>query len=297
MVTSGATEALADCFLALIEPGDEVVLLEPLYDSYLPMVRRAGGIPKLVRLEPPDWALPRLALAAAVTDRTKLIVVNSPHNPTGVVCTREELVELVKVAERHGLWFISDEAYEHVLFDGRAHVSAGALGYDKVISIFSFSKSYAMTGLRLGYVALNDQTLLQRMAKLLRCTINGVNSATQHGGVAALTGPQDTTRAMTAEYQVRRDALVDGLAGARLLHPVRPEGAFYMWCRIDQAWPGHEGDRDSWAMTRFLIDRAAVGSAPGIVFGPAGHDAVRFAFACSTEQVTDAARLLRELLG
>lgn len=298
LVTNGAMHGLYIVFQALCLPGDEIVVPDPTWTETADNVTLAGGVAVRAPLDAArGYRYSPAAIEAAITPRTRAIVVNSPHNPTGVVCTREEMAALVQVAERHGLWFVSDEAYEHVLFDGRGHVSAGSLGYGKVISIFSCSKSYAMTGLRLGYVALNDQTLLQRMAKLLRCTINGVNSATQHGGVAALTGPQDATRAMAAEYQVRRDALVDGLAGARLLHPVRPEGAFYLWCRIDEAWPGHEGERDSWAMTRFLIDRGAVGSAPGIVFGPAGHDAVRFAFACSTDQITGAARVLGELLG
>jgi aspartate aminotransferase len=159
------------------------------------------------------------------------------------------------------------------------------------------SKSYAMSGLRLGYLAVDDPLLLERLAKLLRCTINGVNSATQHGAVAALTGPQDATREMAAEYQRRRDVLWNGLQNARLLHPFRPEGAFYLWCRVDESWPGQEGERDSWAMTRYLIDQAAVGSAPGIVFGPAGEGHVRFAYSCATDQVVEAARLLGELLG
>jgi aspartate aminotransferase len=214
-----------------------------------------------------------------------------------MVSTRAEIREIVELASERGLWVLSDEAYEHVRFDGREHVSAGSLGYDRVLSVFSFSKSYAMSGLRLGYVAAQDPLLLERMAKLLRCTINGVNSATQYGGIAALTGPQDATREMAAEYQRRRDALWEALGGARMLHAFRPEGAFYLWARIDDAWPGREGRRDGWAMTDDLIERAGVGSAPGEVFGPSGAGHVRFAYSCATAQVVEAAKLLAQILG
>ena len=164
------------------------------------------------------------------------------------------------------------------------------------MSVFSFSKSYAMSGLRLGYAAVDDPVLLERMAKLLRCTINGVNSATQYGAIAAVTGPQEATREMAAEYQRRRDALWGALGGARLIHPFRPEGAFYMWARIDEDWSGAGGRRDGWAMTDDLIERAGVGSAPGEVFGPSGAGHVRFAYSCATPQVVEAATILSQLL-
>jgi aspartate aminotransferase len=134
------------------------------------------------------------------------------------------------------------------------------------------------------------------MAKLLRCTINGVNSATQHGAIAALTGPQEPTCRMCGEYLTRRNALWDGLKDLRTLHPFKPQGAFYMWARIDENWAGHSGKRDGWAMTEYLIDKAGIGSAPGEVFGPAGAGHVRFAFSCSTDQVVEAAKILKEIL-
>jgi aspartate aminotransferase len=289
--------ALYVAFRALCGPGDEVIIPDPTWTETADNVTVAGGTPVHAPLDAAnDYRYTAAAIREKLTHRTRAIVINSPHNPTGMVCSRQEMQDILEVASERGLWVLSDEAYEHVLFDGREHVSPGSLGYDRVISIFSMSKSYAMSGLRLGYLAVNDDVLLERMTKLLRCTINGVNSATQHGAVAALTGPQDATRAMAAEYEKRRDALWSGIQNARLLHPFKPEGAFYMWCRIDDGWPGHEGERDSWAMTRFLIDRAAVGSAPGAVFGPAGEGHVRLAFSCSTEQVLEGAKLLGELL-
>jgi aspartate aminotransferase len=191
---------------------------------------------------------------------------------------------------------LADEAYEHVLFDGHQHISPASLGYDRVISIFSFSKSYAMSGLRLGYLAVKDPLLLERMTKLLRCTINGVNSATQWAGVAALTGPQEATKKMAQEYQRRRDLLWEGLQACGALHPVKPQGAFYLGARIDEAWRDSQGRRSGWAMTEELIAKGGIGSAPGEVFGPASGGHTRFAFACATEQVAQAAQVLPQLL-
>jgi aspartate aminotransferase len=296
LVTNGAMHALYIAFRALCDPGDEIVMPDPTWTETADNVSLAGGVPVRAPLHAPDYHYTAETIAPLITPRTRAIVINSPHNPTGMVMTRAEIEGIVRLAERHGVWVLSDEAYEHVLFDDRQHVSAGSLGYPKVISIYSFSKSYAMSGLRMGYVAVHDAKLVERMAKLLRCTINGVNSATQVAAVAALTGPQDMTKRMAAEYQLRRDALWDGLKDARLIHAVRPEGAFYMWARIDEAWPGFEGKRGGWAMTNYLIEKSGVGSAPGEVFGPCGAGHIRFAYSCSTDQVVAAAQILGELL-
>jgi aspartate aminotransferase len=297
LVTNGAMNALYIAFRALCLPGDEVLMPDPTWTETADNVTLGGGVAVRVPLdEPHGERYTAAAIAARLTPRTRAIVVNSPHNPTGMVCTRAELQAIVDLAAKHDVWIVSDEAYEHVLFDGREHVSTGALGYDKVLSIFSFSKSYAMSGLRLGYVAVNDAVLLERMAKLLRCTINGVNSATQWGGVAALTGPQDATTAMAQEYQKRRDALWTHLETARLVHAFRPEGAFYLWARIDDEWAAANPKPTGWAMTNWLSEQAGIGSAPGEVFGPAGAGHIRVAFSCSTDQVVEAAALLGKIL-
>ncbi len=297
LVTNGAMNALYVAFRALCLPGDEVILPDPTWTETFDNVNLAGGVPIRVRLDPARaYHFDAAAVEAAVTPRTRAIVVNSPHNPTGTVLTRTECEALIEVAQRHGLWVLSDEAYEHVLFDGREHVSLGSLGYDRVISVFSMSKTYAMSGLRIGYVACNDDLLVERMTKLLRCTINGVNSATQYGAVAALEGPMDAVASMVAEYAKRRDILVAALEGLPALELLRPQGAFYLWARIRDAWPGVGGRRDGWAMTEHLIGAAGVGSAPGEVFGPAGAGHIRFAFSCASGQVEQGAKLLRQVL-
>ncbi|MEW5877944.1 MAG: pyridoxal phosphate-dependent aminotransferase [Acidobacteriota bacterium] len=293
LVTNGAMHGLYIAYRALLDPGDEVLVPDPTWTETADNVLLAGGEVVRVPLNP-QLRYEAAAVAEKITPRTKALVINSPHNPTGTVMTREEVQAMVELAAQHGVWIISDEAYEDILFDGRTHLSPGSLGYERVISLYSFSKSYAMSGLRLGYVACTDPQLLERMTKLLRCTINGVNSATQHAGVAAVTGPQDHLAAMVAEYQKRRDVLWGALAPCRLLHPFKPEGAFYLWAAMDAAWEGYQGQRDGWAMTRYLIDAFGVGSSPGEVFGPQGKGFIRFAFACSSEQVEGAAELLRQ---
>jgi aspartate aminotransferase len=297
LVTNGAMHGLYVAFRALCDPGDEVIMPDPTWTETADNVTLAGGRVVRVTLDPADrYRYTPDAIEAAITSRTRAIVINSPHNPTGLVVDEPDLTGILRVAERHGVWVLSDEAYEHVLYDGATHVSTQSLGYDKVLSIFSMSKSYAMSGLRLGYLACQDDRLLERMAKLLRCTINGVNSATQYGAVAALTGPQDATLAMAAEYQKRRDALWAGISGSPMLAPFKPRGAFYLWARINEGWTGYRGQTGGWAMTDMLIDTVAVGSAPGEVFGKAGAGHIRFAFSCSTDQVIEGARLLKDAL-
>lgn len=154
MVTSGATEALADCLWGLLNPGDEAVLLEPLYDSYLPILRLTGAVPKLVRLEPPDWALPRDALAAAFSDKTKLVLLNNPMNPTGKVFSEDELRFIADLIVRHDAYAICDEVYEHIVFDGRHHVPLiGLPGMrERCLRIGSAGKTFSLTGWKVGYV-------------------------------------------------------------------------------------------------------------------------------------------------
>ncbi len=306
-VTNGAMHGLYVVFRALVTPGagdpDEVIVPDPTWTETADNVVISGGravpVPlferegnRVVPLVGPDaddneWAS---RVQEAITARTRAIVVNSPHNPTGLVWTPGQLRALVSVASNHGLWLLSDEAYEHVIFDAREHVSPGSFGYPHVLSIYSMSKSYAMSGLRLGYVvcpkAEGGRQIAERIGKLLRCTINGVNSATQWAGVAALNGPQDCTRGMTEEYERRRDLLFCGVSELPWLAPVRPAGAFYLWARINDArWT------TGWDLTNHLI-KQGVGSAPGEVFGPSGAGWIRFAFACSTDQIEEAVKRL-----
>ena len=187
---------------------------------------------------------------------------------------------------------VSDEAYEDVIFDGRVPTSPGSL-YPNTISIFSMSKTYAMSGLRVGYAHIPDSALLERVKKLLRCTINGVNAATQYGAVAALQGPQDMVYEMRKEYQKRRDIIYAGVKkNALVFEPRLPEGAFYLWTKIAK-YPSETND--SWGMSEYILDKTGVGTSPGSVFGTSGEGHLRLAFSASTALVQEAAEIIQNL--
>jgi aspartate aminotransferase len=299
VVTNGAMHGLYILFQALLDPGDEVILPDPMWTEVGENIRLAGGIPIPVPLRAEAaYQYDPQGIEAAITPHTRLIFVNTPHNPTGSVADLVTLEAIAAIAEKHKLLMVSDEAYEHVIFDGRKHISLGSIpaAQNRTVSVFSMSKTYAMSGLRLGYLVLHDTQTLDRIKKLVRCTINGVNSVTQYGAAAALNGQQDATHAMAQEYQMRRDILYDALEESPYLKAFKPQGAFYLWASIQPDWPGYGGKSDDWSMTNFLIDKSAIGSAPGSAFGPAGDGHIRFAFSCSTAQVNEAAGLLPGVL-
>ncbi|MCB2100220.1 MAG: aminotransferase [Rhodobacterales bacterium] len=212
MVTSGATEALASCLLGLINPGDEVVLIEPLYDCYHPLVRRAGGVPVMVRIEPPEWTLPRDALAEAFSDRTKLILLNSPHNPAGKVFDADDLAFIADLVKRHDAYALCDEVYEHLVFDGRPHIPLMTLPgmRERCLRIGSAGKTFSMTGWKVGYVT-GAPALIAAAAKahqfLTFTTPPNLQAATAYG-----LGLEDAYfRDFTADMAAKRDLLAQGL--------------------------------------------------------------------------------------
>ncbi len=200
MVTSGATEALAGCLFGLLEPGDEAVLIEPLYDSYLPIVRRAGATPRLVRLEPPDWRLDRDALAAAFSDRTKLVLLNSPMNPASKVFDADELAFIAGLIAAHDAYAVCDEVYEHLLFDGCPHVPLMTLPgmRERCLRIGSAGKIFSLTGWKVGWVVAAPETLAT------------VAKAHQY---LTFTTPPNLQRAV-AQGLAKDDGYFAGLAGA-----------------------------------------------------------------------------------
>ncbi len=298
MATIGGMHGLYMSFAALINPGDEVILPDPMWSEIAELIRRPGGVPVPITLRPErNFLYDPSAIEQAITPRTKAIYINTPHNPIGVVLSEATLRQIAEIAVRHNLFVISDEAYEHVIFDGLKHISIGALPgmADRTISCFTFSKTYAMTGLRLGYLASNDDGLVERFRKLLRLTTNGVPSITQYGGIAALTGPQEATAQMMAELEQRRDLFVEGLRSIQVFDAFKPQGAFYVWAKIADAWSGYNGARDSWAMTNYLIDQAGIGSSPGIAFGATGDRYVRFAFTAAPEVLIEVIEVMQDL--
>lgn len=298
LVTSGGMHGLYMTFAALLQPGDEVILPDPMWSETAELIKRPGGVPVPIALRAEKGFLYDPAdIEAAITPQTKAIYINSPQNPIGVVWSEETQRQIAAIAVQHHLWLVSDEAYEHVIFDRQKHFSIGSCPEvaDRTITAYTFSKTYAMTGLRLGYLAANDDLIVERCRKLLRLTTNGVSSITQWGGVAALTGSQDAVKEMALELEARRNIFFEGMQTIKAFESFRPGGAFYVWSKISPEWRGYQGRRDSWAMTNYLIDHAGVGTSPGIAFGPSGEGYVRFAFTLDRQTLTEALQVMREL--
>ncbi len=292
-VTNGAMHALYVLYQCIVEENDEVIVPDPMWTEAVENARLAGAKTIGVELKPEhSYVYRAVDIESKITPKTKVIFLNSPQNPTGAIIPKEELQKIADLAVKHNLWLVSDEAYEHVLFDGGKHTSIGSLipDYDKTISVYSFSKSYAMSGLRLGYFACRNELFNDRAGKLLRCTVNGINSVTQWGAIAALSTPDDWYKKMNEEYLKRRDLFLEALAGNELLTPYIPHGAFYLWCRVKD---GIDVSKLSEAMAQ-----AGIGNAPGDCFGEAKttNQSLRLAFSCSTEMILEGAGPLREFL-
>lgn len=298
-LTNGAMHALYVTFGALLSPGDEVILPDPMWTEVGENIRLAGGVTVGVPLHADrDFQYDPAEIEAAITPRTVAIFLNTPQNPTGAVLSEQTLREIADIAKRHDLWLVSDEAYEDVIYAPHKHFSIGSLVpeyAERVISIFSFSKSYAMSGLRTGYIVARSPILHDRIPKLLRCTINGVNSLAQWAALAATTGDQSQLPQMVAEYVERRDALIAALSTIEGVRPFTPRGAFYVWAELDPAIYERLGVADA----NELSDKLAaigIGSAPGSAFGQTCDDAIRFAYSCATPMVKEGAEALKKAL-
>ena len=302
MVTSGGIHALYIVCQALLEPGDEVVMPDPEWPPCVGNIASAQGIAVPCPLhERLGWRYDLAELASKITSRTRAIYINSPHNPTGGVLTRTDIEQIASLAQERNLWIIADEAYEDVVFDGREHVSPASLPgmYERTIPIYTFSKSYAMTGLRLGYVAARDAKLRERMKKVLFYTASNVASVVQHGGVGALEGSQDCIAEFRAELQARRDLFYSGIRehASGVLSGDAPHGAFYAFLRIDPAWPHEQAAESiSWAMAEHLISQGRIGCVPGVDFGPSCEGYIRFCTCRSREELTGALASMKETL-
>jgi aspartate aminotransferase len=301
MVTTGGIHALFIVCQSLLEPGDEVIVPDPEWPPCMGNIKAARGLPVPCPLhEHLGWRYDLSELEAAITSRTRAIYINSPHNPTGGVLTRNDVEAIAALCRERRLWLISDEAYEDVLFDGAEHVSAASLPdmYERTVSVFTFSKSYAMTGLRLGYVAARDAGLRERMKKALFYTASNVSSVIQYGGIGALEGSQDHLTAFRQELEARRDlfyAVINSHA-ADVFRGAPPRGAFYAFLRINPAWRSAQRAASaslSWAMAEFLISRGRIGCVPGADFGANGEGYIRFCFARDRTELAGAVESMR----
>jgi len=292
IVTPGGKLALFAAVMATVDEGDEVLILDPAWVSYVPCVQLAGGVAVHVPLSKGDnFRVTEAGLRAKLTSRCKLLILNSPNNPTGRVLTPVELAAIANVALAHNLWVLSDEIYERILFDGRQHISVGSLPdmLDRTIIINGFSKTYAMTGWRLGYVAAKAR-LAQEILKIQQHSVTCAGSFTQYAGTAALTGPHHAVLHMVEEYRKRRDIITEGLNSLPGVSCHLPEGTFY-------AFPDILGTgMSSMEFADMLLSQAKVAVTPGIAFGKSGQGHVRLSFANSTQLIEAAIERMRAVL-
>ena len=286
LVASGATEALAGCLFGLIEPGDEVVLLEPLYDSYLPIVRRAGGVPRLVRLVPPALELPRDELAAAFSARTKLILLNSPMNPAAKLFTREELAFIAELVLRHDTYAVCDEVYEHLVFDGRAHIPLMTLPgmRERCLKIGSAGKTFALTGWKVGYVTAAAE-LLPPVAKAHQFITFTTAPNLQRAVAYGLAKDDAYFHSLRSELERKRNTFAQGLAAIGF-DVLACEGSYFI--SADFRPLGFAGDDVEFC--RHITTEAGVTAIPVSAFyeSAAPRHFVRFAF-CKEDEVLSAA--------
>ncbi|WP_370249058.1 pyridoxal phosphate-dependent aminotransferase [Nocardioides sp.] len=285
VITTGATEGVAAALLGLVEPGDEVVVLEPYYDSYLAMIQVAGGVRVPVTLRWPDFRLDVDALRAAVTPRTRLILLNSPHNPTGAVLDADELAAVAAVAIEHDLVVVTDEVYEHLVFDA-PHVPLATLPgmAERTLTLSSLGKSYSLTGWKIGW-ATGPARLVEAVVAAKQWLTFTSGAPLQPAAAVALTDVAGFPRQLADSLRIRRDLLCDGLT-ALGLPTRRPEGTYFALSDVR-----HLGWDDGLAFCRALPERAGVVAIPAQVFHDdteAGRHLVRWAFCKRTEVLEEA---------
>ena len=292
-VVHGATEAIFATIMGLVNPGEEVIIFEPYYDSYVPAVIMAGGIPVYYTLHAPDFAIDRDKLAALFNANTKAIMINTPHNPIGKVYTREELTMIAELCQAHDVIAVVDEVYEHIVFNSRSHLPMSTLPgmADRTVTISSIGKTYSVTGWKTGWTIASPELTTAVFRAHQFITFSTVHPM-QHAAATALAAPDSYYAELTAMYQQRRDFLADALRAAGL-PPIVPAGTYFMMVDISDL--GFANDRE---FCYYLTKEIGVAAIPPSAFyvNPAdGAKIARFAFCKSMEALEEAANRLQKL--
>lgn len=286
IVTPGAKQTIFEAIQAVLDEGDEAILFEPAWVSYGPCIKLAGATPVGVPVREDDFKPDDFG--EMITKKTKMIIVNSPCNPTGAVFDFKTLELIADTAIDHDLFVLSDEIYEKILYNGE-HISIGQFDgmQDRTITINGFSKTYAMTGWRLGY-ATAPKEIIDSMLKLQQHSTSCATSFAQYGGIAALDGPQECVTDMVNEFKARRDLIADGL-GSLGIKCKKPDGTFYVFANVSHFGNGIDtADR--------LLRDAYVAVTPGIAFGPSGKDYIRISYAISQARISEGLDRIQKVL-
>jgi len=280
IVSNGAKQSCFNAISAICEPGDEVIIPAPYWLSYPEMVRLAGATPVFVSTtEAANWKITAEQFENAMTPKTKMIILNTPGNPTGSVYTREELRGIVEVAAEEDIFMLSDEIYEKLVYDGTEHVSLASItpeAYDLTITVNGFSKAYAMTGWRLGYLAA-PEAIAKAIDSMQSHSTSGPCSFSQKGGLAAIKGDQQCVVDMREEFQIRRDYMFNRINPISGLSAVKPLGAFYVLVNIGQLGLSSTNFADR------LLSKASVAVVPGVAFGD--DRTIRLSYATSMDVI------------
>jgi aspartate aminotransferase len=301
LISCGGKHTLYNIFVALLDPGDEVIVPSPYWVSYPEQVRLLDGVPvPVVTLESTGFDLDPARIEAAITPRTKIVVLNSPNNPTGAVFSRAALEAVARLAVERNLWIISDECYESLTFEGR-HVSVASFGPEvkaRTIVVNTCSKAYAMTGWRIGLGA-GPRAIIKAMTDVQSQVTSNPSSIAQWAAVEALSGPQDEVAKMAGEFDRRRRLIVDGLNALPGVRCATPKGAFYAFPNVagllGKRRPGGAPLAGSGDVASFLLEEARVAVVPGADFGSDAH--VRLSYATSAELIREGLRRMGEAIG
>lgn len=293
IVTAGATQALMLAMVTLVNPGDEVILQTPNWPDYLGQIDMVGAKPVWATVtEDTGFKMTADIIEPLITEKTKLIIINSPSNPTGGILEYEDLEKIAALVRKHKVFIISDEPYEKLIYDGHRHYSLASFEglEDYVLTINSFSKTYAMTGWRVGYICANEH-IMKNLVKLHENMIASINEAFQFAAISALKNGEKDVEEMVKVYKSNRDYLVNGLNSIKGFSCIMPEGAFYAFPNIKAF------GMSSREVANLIFDKTHVVVAPGSAFGPGGEGYLRICYASSHDRVVEAVERLKAAFG
>lgn len=297
IITPGATEAIFASVMGLVDAGDEVIVIEPFFDSYVPNILMAGAVPVFVPLHPPAWTFDEAELRAAFSEKTRAIILNTPHNPTGRVFTQEELALIAELCQQYDVTVISDEVYEHLIFDNARHIPIATLPgmVERTITIGSAGKTFGMTGWKIGW-AYGTGDLMRGMAQAHQFVAFAANHPAQAAVAHAFSLPPEMFERTRALYTRKRDLMMQGIAAAGLT-AMTPQGTYFVMADFSNVFDG-----DDLAFSRYIVSEIGVACIPPTFFYSAEHrhigsKHVRFAFCKGDETLIAAAERLAKLRG